>query len=106
MTIRKTPSERKLADIKEAKGLLSLVKALRHATRFFKEKGERLEDHIDITNLPTFGVGPKNTVGIFGWETMHGKLFVIVPSDEPRRDGWEVIRYYDTSGTPYCDTNE
>jgi hypothetical protein len=89
MAIRKTPAERKIADIKEAKDLLSLVKALRHATAFFSERGERLSDYIDLSSLPKFGTGPKNTLGVFSWD---GDLHVLIPSEEPKMNGWEVVK--------------
>ncbi len=91
-------SRTKIKRIKEAKGLLGLVGALRHANAFFKERGERLEDYIDLSlDLPVFGSGPKSTVGIFSWETMHGDLCILIPSDEPRMNGWEVIKCIDAN---------
>jgi hypothetical protein len=72
--------------IQAAKTLQEVCEILNSFERDENDEQDRLEHHVDICDLPTFGKEPKDTTDIFSWDntqlliqnTCTGQAFEIV----------------------------
>jgi hypothetical protein len=78
------------AKINSAKSLDEVLDLLNSFERDENDEQDRLEHHVDITDLPTFGKAPIDTTEIFSWDetraliqnTCVGEAFQIVHRTE------------------------
>lgn len=54
--------------VKSAANLDELLDVLNSFERDENDGQDRIEHHVDLCSLPTFGKEPKDTMGIFSWD--------------------------------------
>ena len=58
-------------EIQGSKTLQDLLEILNSFERDENDEHDRLEHHIDLCDLPTFGKEPEDTTEIFSWDGTH-----------------------------------